>query len=130
MKPTATAPANPDRPMSETMVREVTKIMGYKLVPGASWDEHRSVLVQIIRDAAEEALPLMPPFEREAAVQDLIEDVTGSDAMVFGLADARRGAIQPYRLIMGLYQATKYMASQRRPTEMPDRPGASGSIPL
>ena len=125
MKPTATAPANPDRPMSETMVREVTKIMEYKLVPGASWDEHRSVLVRIVR--AEEALPPMPPFEREAAVQDLIEDVTGSDAMVFGLADARRGAIRPYRLITGLYQATKYMASKRRPTEMPDRPGG---IPL
>ena len=125
MKPTATAPANPDRPMSETMVRKVTKIMEYKLVPGASWDEHRSVLVRIVR--AEEALPPMPPFEREAAVQDLIEDVTGSDAMVFGLADARRGAIRPYRLIIGLYQATKYMASKRRPTEMPDRPGG---IPL
>ena len=125
MKPTATAPANPDRPMSETMVREVTKIMEYKLVPGASWDEHRSVLVRIAR--AEETLPPMPPFEREAAVQDLIEDVTRSDAMVFGLADARRGAIRPYRLIIGLYQATKYMASKRRPTEMPDRPGG---IPL
>ena len=130
MKPTATAPANPDGPMSETMVREITKIMEYKLVPGASWDEHRSVLVRIIRDAAEEALPPMPPFEREAAVQDLIEDVIGSDATVFGLADTRRGGVPPHRLITGLYQATKYIASKRRPTEMPDRPGTSGSIPL
>ena len=130
MKPTAIMPTNPEPTMTEIMVRDIIKIMEYTLLPGASWDEDRSVLLQTVRDAAEEALPLMPPFEREAAVQDLIEDVMTSDATVFGLADVRRGALRPHRLIIGLYQATKHMASKRRPTEMPDRPGTSGSILL
>lgn len=120
MKPTATMPAGADPTITDTMVQEVIKIMEYTLVPGASWDEHRSVLAQAVRNAAEEAMPPMPPFEREARVQDVIEDVMSSDAMVFGLADVRRGVMGPSKLIIGLYQATKHIASKRRAANGPE----------